>query len=133
LSAARTDHERQHAQERGGFSVGHIVLAGVVSAFLVLLFAEGTAGYVFFGFKAPEMFGVAFCALETVAGVAARQGTQGWLSLLLGLLLGLSIEGSITDGPRYIFGTLELLASISFVPLIVGFMVFPGAIQSIRK
>ena len=131
--AARTDHEWQHAQERGGFSVGHMVLAGVVSALLVLLFAEGTASYVFFGFKAPEMFGVAFCALATVAGVAARQGTQGWLSLLLGLLLGLSIEGPITDGPRYIFGTLELLASISFVPLLVGFMVFPGAIQSIRK
>lgn len=55
-----------------------IVLGGVIAATFAVLLTEGVAGYVFFGFKAPEMFALAFLAL---AGVAWRHGAKGWLAL----------------------------------------------------
>lgn len=107
-----------------------VVLSGVIGAMLAVLLTEGLAGYVFFGFKAPEVFCLAFFALAVVAGAASRTGVKGWLALLLGLLLGLSVVGPITDSPRYVFGGLDILATITFVPLLIGFVVVPGMIDA---
>ena len=77
-----------------------IVFGGVIAALFAVLLTEGVAGYVFFGFKAPEMFALAFLALAAVAGVACRHGAKGWLALFLGLLLGMSVVGPVSEAPR---------------------------------
>ena len=110
-----------------------IMLGGVIAAMFAVLLTEGVAGYVFFGFKAPEMFGLAFLALAAVAGVAWRHGAKGWLALFLGLLLGMSVVGPVSAAPRYIFGSLDILASITFVPLLIGFMVVPGMLDAVTR
>ena len=107
-----------------------IVLSGVIGAMLAVLLTEGLAGYVFFGFKAPEVFRLGFFALAVVAGAVSRTGVKGWLALLLGLLLGLSVVGPITDSPCYLFGSLDMLATITFVLLLIGCVVMPGMIDA---
>ena len=113
-----------------GPAVVHVVLGGAIAAMLAMLLTEGVAGYVFFGFKTPEIFALAFFAIAAVAGVGSHHGPKGCLALFLGLLLGMSVVGPISDAPRYIFGGLDILASITFVPLLVGFLVMPFVIDA---
>ena len=109
------------------------VLGGVIAAMLAVLLTEGVAGYVFFGFKAPEMFGLVFFTLAAVTGAASRDGAKGWLALFLGLLLGLSVVGPVSDAPRYIFGNLDILTEVTFVPLLIGIVVVPDAIDAATR
>ena len=116
-----------------GSTVLRVVLGGVTAAMIAVLLTEGAAGYVFFGFKTPEMFGLVFLALAAVTGAASRYGAKGWLALFLGLLLGLSVVGPVSDAPRYILGNLDILTEITFVPLLVGIVVVPDAIDAATR
>jgi len=54
----------------------------------------------------------------------------GWL-YILGLLLGMSVVGLVSEAPRYVFGSLDIMTSITFIPLLIGFAVLPGMVDAV--
>ncbi|MFQ5915228.1 MAG: tripartite tricarboxylate transporter permease [Nitrospinota bacterium] len=104
-----------------GFAVTCSAIGGTLSAIFMMLATAPLARFAVRTFGPIEVFALVFFALTVVAGVGTRSLWKGWLSLLLGLLIGTVGTDPIGGIGRFSFGNLYLLASINFVPLILGF------------
>jgi putative tricarboxylic transport membrane protein len=110
-------------QGRGGPALGISALAS---------FAAGTMGVVgltFFApvlsrtalaFGPPEYFALTFLGLSLVVSLSGRDLGKGLLSALLGLLTAVVGLDPLTGVARLTFGSMELMAGIDFVPIIMG-------------
>jgi putative tricarboxylic transport membrane protein len=103
-----------------GYAVTCSAIGGTLSAILMMVATTPVAEFAITTFGPVEVFALIFFGLTVVAGVGTSWLSKGWLSLLLGLLIG-SIGGDpVTAAPRFSFGSLYLLGGISFIPLILG-------------
>ena len=103
-----------------GYAVTCSAIGGTLSAILMMMATAPIADFAISTFGPVEIFALIFFGLTVVAGVGTSWLSKGWLSLLLGLLIG-SIGGDpVTAVPRFSFGSLYLLGGISFIPLILG-------------
>ena len=98
-----------------GYAVTCSAIGGTLSAILMMMATEPIADFAISTFGPIEIFALIFFGLTVVAGVGTSWLSKGWLSLLLGLLIG-SIGGDpVTAVPRFSFGSLYLLGGISFI------------------
>lgn len=104
-----------------GFAVTCSAIGGTLSAIFMMLATAPIAHWAVRAFGPIEMFALIFFALTVVAGVGTSSLWKGWLSLLLGILIGTIGTDPIGGVGRFTFGNLYLLAGISFVPVILGF------------
>jgi putative tricarboxylic transport membrane protein len=110
-------------QGRGGPALGISAIAS---------FAAGTMGVIgltFFApvlsraalaFGPPEYFALTFLGLSLVVSLSGRDLGKGLLSALLGLLTAVIGLDPLTGVARLTFGSMELMAGIDFVPIIMG-------------
>ena len=110
-------------QGRGGPALGISAIAS---------FAAGTMGVIgltFFApvlsraalaFGPPEYFALTFLGLSLVVSLSGRNIGKGLLSALLGLLTAVIGLDPLTGVARLTFGSMELMAGIDFVPIIMG-------------
>lgn len=110
---------------RAGHAVGLAVtcsaIGGTLSVVFAMLATEPVARWAVRTFGPIEVFALIFFALTVVAGVGTSSLWKGWLSLLLGVLIGTVGTDPIGGIGRFTFGSLYLLAGINFVPVILGF------------
>ncbi len=104
-----------------GFAVTCSAIGGTVSAVLMMIATEPIADFAIRTFGPVEVFAVVFFGLTVVAGIGTRSLAKGWLSLLLGLFLGLIGGDPVSAVPRFTMGSLYLTGGLNFVPLILGF------------
>lgn len=104
-----------------GYAVTCSAFGGTLAAIAMMAFTGPVADFAIRNFGPIEIFALVFFGLAVVAGIGTRSLSKGWLSLLVGLLIG-SIGSDPTGGiPRFHFGTLYLHGGVHFVPLILGF------------
>jgi len=123
-------------QGRGGPALGISALAS---------FAAGTMGVVgltFFApvlsraalaFGPPEYFALTFLGLSLVVSLSGRDLGKGLLSALLGLLTAMVGLDPLTGVARLTFGSLELMAGIDFVPIIMGLFAISEILTNAEK
>jgi putative tricarboxylic transport membrane protein len=123
-------------QGRGGPALGISALAS---------FAAGTMGVVgltFFApvlsraalaFGPPEYFALTFLGLSLVVSLSGRDLGKGLLSALLGLLTAVIGLDPLTGVARLTFGSLELMAGIDFVPIIMGLFAISEILTNAEK
>jgi len=75
----------------------------------------------------PSRFSPSRRSRESLGATVPR---VGWL-YILGLLLGMSVVGLVSEAPRYVFGSLDIMTSITFIPLLIGFAVLPGMVDAV--
>jgi putative tricarboxylic transport membrane protein len=123
-------------QGRGGPALGISALAS---------FAAGTMGVVgltFFApvlsraalaFGPPEYFALTFLGLSLVVSLSGRDLGKGLLSALLGLLTAVVGLDPLTGVARLTFGSMELMAGIDFVPIIMGLFAISEILANAEK
>ena len=123
-------------QGRGGPALGISALAS---------FSAGTIGVIgltFFApvlsraalaFGPPEYFALTFLGLSLVVSLSGLDLGKGLLSALLGLLTAMIGLDPLTGVARLTFGSLELMAGIDFVPIIMGLFAISEILTNAEK
>lgn len=103
-----------------GYAVTCSAIGGTLSAILMMVATEPVADFAVSTFGPVEITALIFFGLTVVAGVGSKSLAKGWISLGLGLMLGVVGGDPVGATPRFTFGTLYLTGGIGFVPLILG-------------
>jgi len=123
-------------QGRGGPALAISALAS---------FAAGTMGVIgltFFApilsrtalaFGPPEYFALTFLGLSLVVSLSGRDLGKGLLAALIGLLTAVIGLDPLTGVARLTFGSLELMAGIDFVPIIMGLFAISEILTNAEK
>lgn len=82
-------------------------------------------------FQSHEMFllcvfGIVICGSLTSGG----RPIKGWISGFVGLLVAMVGRDTVHSFPRFTFGTMNLTASISLLPVMIGLFGFPEIVNS---
>ncbi|RJR38723.1 MAG: tripartite tricarboxylate transporter permease [Desulfobacteraceae bacterium] len=110
-------------QGRGGPALGISALAsfaaGTMGVIGLTFFAPVLSGAAL-AFGPPEYFALTLLGLSLVVSLSGRDLGKGLLSALLGLLTAMVGLDPLTGVARLTFGSMELMAGIDFVPIIMG-------------
>ncbi|MEL7543992.1 MAG: tripartite tricarboxylate transporter permease, partial [Pseudomonadota bacterium] len=111
-------------QGNAGKAVGAAVLCsaigGVASALIMMAATEPIANWAISNIGPPEIFALVFFGLAVASSVGGNTIWKGWLSVILGVLIGTVGQDPIDGVNRYTFGFTDLAAGIAFVPVILG-------------
>jgi putative tricarboxylic transport membrane protein len=123
-------------QGRGGPALGISAIASFVAGTM------GVVGLTFFApvlartalaFGPPEYFSLTFLGLSLVVSLSGRDLGKGLLSALLGLLTAMIGLDPLTGVARLTFGSMELMAGIDFVPIIMGLFAISEILTNAEK
>ena len=103
-----------------GYAVTCSAIGGTLSAILMMIATEPIADFAISTFGPVEITALIFFGLTVVAGVGSKSLAKGWLSLGLGLTIGIVGGDPVGATPRYTFGTLYLTGGIGIIHLILG-------------
>ena len=104
-----------------GYAVTCSAFGGTLAAIGMMAFTGPVADFAIKNFGPVEIFALVFFGLAVVAGIGTNSISKGWLSLLVGLLIGSIGSDPVGGIPRFNFGTLYLHGGVHFIPLILGF------------
>jgi len=115
----------------------HMVLyascfADFLSNISLIFFAAFIASYAL-KFGPPEFFTLILFSLTIVAGVAGDSLSKGRVSAGLGLLLATIGLDLIYGTERFVFGEVELLGGLKFIPVLIGLFAMPLVIDYYSK
>src|SRR5512136_870816 len=94
-------------------------VAGTLSLIGLTFFAPICAGFAL-AFGPPEYFALMLMGLSLVISLSGRALLKGVISMALGLLAGLIGQNPLTGAARLTFGSIDLMAGINFISVIVG-------------
>jgi putative tricarboxylic transport membrane protein len=94
-------------------------VAGTLSLFGLTFFAPICAGFAL-AFGPPEYFALMLMGLSLVISLSGRALLKGVISMALGLLAALIGQNPLTGAARLTFGSVDLMAGINFISVIVG-------------
>ena len=123
-------------QGRGGPALGISAIASFVAGTM------GVIGLTFFApvlsrtalaFGPPEYFALTFLGLSLVVSLSGRDLAKGLLSALVGLLTAVIGLDPLTGVARLTFGSMELMAGIDFVPIIMGLFAISEILVNAEK
>lgn len=107
------------AAEALGIAFIASAVGGLVSA-LIMAFAAPWIARFSLSFQAPEFFVLAVYGLTIIAAVAGDSLVKGFISGLIGLIIGLVGLDPITAQQRLTFGSYELYNGLSLIPILIG-------------
>src|SRR5512136_677328 len=94
-------------------------VAGTLSLVGLTFFAPVLANFAL-AFGPAEYFALMFMGLSLVISLSGRALLKGIISMSLGLLAALIGQNPLTGAARLTFGSVELMAGINFISVIVG-------------
>jgi putative tricarboxylic transport membrane protein len=94
-------------------------VAGTLSLIGLTFFAPLCAGFAL-AFGPPEYFALMLMGLSLVISLSGRALLKGLISMALGLLAALIGQNPLTGAARLTFGSVDLMAGINFISVIVG-------------
>lgn len=92
---------------------------------LALIFFTGTIANFALRFGPPEFFSLICFSLTIVAGLAGDSLIKGLLSACLGLLMATVGMDLVFGTGRFTFDNVNLMAGLSFIPLVIGLFAIP--------
>nr|WP_272210023.1 tripartite tricarboxylate transporter permease [Marinicella sp. W31]MDC2875875.1 tripartite tricarboxylate transporter permease [Marinicella sp. W31] len=127
-SAAYTDESYQmtlKGEASTALSIGFFfsAMGGLVGA-MVLLVTGPLLAKVSLNFSSFEFFWLAVLGLLTCALVSGADAARGFTSLLFGILIATVGLDITTGSPRFVFGQMELMGGVSFIPVMIGMFAF---------
>jgi len=123
-------------QGRGGPALGISAISSFVAGTM------GVIGLTFFApvlartalaFGPPEYFALTFLGVSLVVSLSGRDLAKGLLSALVGLLTAVIGLDPLTGVARLTFGSMELMAGIDFVPIIMGLFAISEILVNAEK
>ena len=102
-----------------GISLVFSAMGGLFGSAVLMVAAPAIADYAL-NFGAVEFFWITLLGLSAAVFIGSSSPAKGFLSLLLGLtvaMVGMNNPGAV---PRLTFGSSQLLAGVSLIPVIVG-------------
>ena len=110
-------------QGRAGPALGISAISSFVAGTLGLIgltfFAPILANFAL-AFGPPEYFALMFMGLSLVISLSGRALLKGVISMALGLLAALIGQNPLTGAARLTFGSVDLMAGVNFISVIVG-------------
>ncbi len=110
-------------QGRAGPALGIAAISSFVAGTLGLVgltfFAPVLANFAL-AFGPPEYFALMFMGLSLVISLSGRALLKGVISMALGLLAALIGQNPLTGAARLTFGSIDLMAGVNFISVIVG-------------
>lgn len=103
-------------------------VADFISNFALILFSGMLAGFAL-RFGPPEFFTLILFSLTIIAGVSGDSLAKGAISACLGLIaatVGLDI---IYGTERFVYGNVDLMAGLNFIPVLIGLFALPEIIN----
>ena len=94
-------------------------VAGTLSLIGLTFFAPICAGFAL-AFGPPEYFALMLMGLSLVISLSGRALLKGLISMAVGLLAALIGQNPLTGAARLTFGSVDLMAGINFISVIVG-------------
>ncbi len=118
------------AERALGTSLCAAVIGGLFGA-LVLSTSAPLLAEVALRFSSFEYFWLAVFGLSCAAFVSTGSPLKGMVSLFLGLFVATIGIDPTAGHPRYTFGSVELLAGISFIPAMIGMFAISELIRTV--
>ena len=103
------------------------VTADFISNLSLILFAGALASLAL-AFGTPEVFTLIIFSLTIIAGVSGNQLLKGLGAACLGLLLATVGLDIIYGTNRFVFGQVDLMAGLNFIPVLIGLFALPEII-----
>ncbi|MGQ7249233.1 tripartite tricarboxylate transporter permease [Halomonas sp. V046] len=115
-----------------GLNVTCSMLGGVIGVMILALFAPRIADFAL-QFTSDEYFWLALLGLSCAILVSGGDPLKGGVSMLLGL--GISMVGmdSVSGQVRFTFGSYDLLAGISLLPVLIGLFAITELLRSMSS
>ncbi|MDD1776043.1 MAG: tripartite tricarboxylate transporter permease, partial [Candidatus Methanomethylicus sp.] len=104
-----------------GLSVVCAGIGGVTSAILMMIGTETISRWAIHSISSVEMFSIVFLAISIIAGMGSKSVIKGWISILIGMLIGTVGMDPVGGYPRFAFGSYYVMSGINFSALILGF------------
>lgn len=102
-------------------------VADFISNLALILFAGVLAGLAL-AFGSPEVFTLIMFALTIIAGVSGAHLLKGLGSACLGLLLATIGLDLVYGTNRFVFGEVNLMSGLNFIPVLIGLFALPEII-----
>lgn len=106
--------------------------ADFISNISLILFAGLLATFAL-RFGPPEYFTLVVFSLTIIAGIAGNNMAKGMISAGLGLLLATIGLDLVYGTNRMVFGEVELMAGLNFIPVLIGLFALPEIINYYAK
>ncbi|MGI9294992.1 MAG: tripartite tricarboxylate transporter permease, partial [Pseudomonadales bacterium] len=103
-------------------------IADFISNISLILFAGVLATFAL-SFGSPELFTLIVFSLTIIAGVSGQQLLKGFGSAALGLLLATVGLDLIFGTNRFVFGQVNLMSGLTFIPVLIGLFALPEIIN----
>ncbi len=103
-------------------------IADFISNIALILFAGVLASFAL-KFGSPELFTLIVFSLTIIAGVSGQQLLKGFGSAALGLLLATVGLDLIYGTNRFVFGQVNLMSGLTFIPVLIGLFALPEIIN----
>ena len=102
-------------------------IADFFSNISLILFA-GMLASLALAFGSPEIFTLILFSLTIIAGVSGDQLLKGLGSAALGLILATIGLDLIYGTDRFVFGEVQLMSGLNFIPVLIGLFALPEII-----
>jgi putative tricarboxylic transport membrane protein len=123
-------------QGRAGPALGISAISSFVAGTLGLIgltfFAPFLANFAL-AFGPPEYFALMFMGLSLVISLSGRALLKGVISMALGLLAALIGQNPLTGAARLTFGSIDLMAGVNFISVIVGLFAISEVMFNVEK
>lgn len=107
-------------------------IADFISNLALILFTGLIAGFAL-RFGPPEFFALICFSLTIIAGVSGDSLVRGLVSAGFGLLLATIGVDIIYGTDRFIFGNVELMGGLGFIPLLIGLFAIPEILDQMQR
>lgn len=108
-------------------------VTGEMLATLVLIFVAAPISVISLQAGPIEKVFLLLFAFTVVGSLAGKSISRGLLSCCLGMLFAMVGLSTITGASRFTFGSLELMSGFTFTPMLIGVLVMPEVISTIRN
>ena len=102
--------------------------ADLVSNLSLILFA-GALAMLAMRFGPPEYFTLIAFSLTIIAGVSGERLSKGFIAACFGLITATVGLDLVYGTGRFVFGNVELMAGLSFIPVLIGLFALPEIID----
>jgi len=117
------DGYQMYRQGKGGLALGvnviYSFMGGIFSTLCLILFSTPIANFTV-TFNAPEYCMLALFGLSMMIAVSTGNVLKGTILGVAGILLSCVGLDPLLAVPRFTFGSVDLLAGISFIPVMIG-------------
>jgi len=106
---------------------------------LALILCAGALATLALAFGSPEVFTLILFSLTIIASVSGDQLLKGLGSAAFGLILAVVGLDLVYGTNRFVFGKVELMSGLNFIPVLIGLFALPeiiaffGRSESVRK